>query len=159
MNNADAALRDLVERHGWAVVKIAEDDRGPGFAYTVGLARNYGHPEVLMSGLDLDLLHDILNDIGAQVRDGARFAPGDRSDDVLEGYSVAFRAIAAEAIPTYLGAAQRFYGDTPFAALHCLWPDRDGRFPWDAGVTEWARRAQPALSDGPEPVTFREPAI
>jgi hypothetical protein len=159
MSQADAALRDLVERHGWAVVKVPEDDRGPGFAYTVGLTRAFGHPEVLISGLDLDLLHDLLNDVGAQVRDGARFAPGDDSDDVLEGYPVTFRAIVPAAFGTYLGAAVRFYGDAPFEALHCIWPDRAGRFPWDAGVTEWARWAQPALSDGPESVTFREPAI
>jgi hypothetical protein len=112
-----------------------------------------------MSGLKIELLHKLLNEIGAMVRSGARFEAGVSSDDVLEGYSVAFRAIAPEAFDTYLGAGARFYAGEPFPALHCIWPDRDGRFPWDGGVNEWARWAQPALSDGPESVTFREPAI
>lgn len=145
MSNADAALRDLVERHGWAVVKVPEGDRGPGFAYTVGLARSFDHPEVLISGLELDMLHGILNDISAQIRDGARFAAGEQSDEVLEGYPVMFRDISPAAFDTYLGAGVRFYKDVPFSALHCIWPDNTGRFPWDAGVHEWARWAQPVL--------------
>ncbi|MES3035270.1 MAG: DUF4262 domain-containing protein [Gemmatimonadota bacterium] len=158
MTNADVALRDLVERHGWAVVKISEDERGPGFAYTVGLSRSFGHPEVLISGLDLVVLQEILNEIGAKIRDGATFSAGHGSDDVLEGYPVTFREIAPAAFGTYLGAGVRFYGDMTFAALHCIWPDKAGRFPWDAGVVEWVRWAQPALSDGPEATTFDRPA-
>ena len=139
------------------MVKVPEDDRGPGFAYTVGLFRRFGHPEVLVSGLDLDVLHDVLNDVGASVRAGARFQAGATSDDVLDGYPVAFRAIAPAAYGTYLGAGVRFYAGSPFPALHCVWPDRAGRFPWDAGVDDWTRWAQPALSDGPEPVRSRAP--
>jgi hypothetical protein len=158
MSDADRNLAALVAAHRWAVVKIPEDDRGPGFAYTVGLHQAFAHPELLMSGLPLDTLHAVLNDIASQVASGVRFADGETSADVLEDYSVAFRAIAPEAFGTYLGAAMRFYGAAPFPALHVLWPDRAGRFPWERGVDPWTRWAQPALSDGPEPTTMQAPS-
>ncbi len=157
MSDADRRLAALAAERGWAIVKVPEDGRGPGFAYTVGLFRRFGHPEVLMSGLDPDVLHDVLNDVGASVRAGARFEAGTTSDDVLEDYPVASRAIAPAAYGTYLRAGVRFHGGAPFPALHCVWPDRGGRFPWDVGGDDWARWAQPALSDGPEPVTSRPP--
>jgi uncharacterized protein DUF4262 len=35
-----------VKKHGWHVLKVLEDDRGPAFAYTVGLYHSFGHPEL-----------------------------------------------------------------------------------------------------------------
>ena len=159
MSEPRPSLDELVRRHGWAVIKVPEDDRGPGFAYTVGLYRAHGHPELFMSGLPLEALHAILNDMAAQVRAGAQFTADQRTGDVLEGYDVVLRAISPAAFDSYLGAGVRFYEDQPFPALHVYWPDRAGRFPWEAGVDAWTRWAQPTLSDGTAPTTTAPPAV
>jgi hypothetical protein len=44
------ALAD-VQNHGWHVLKVMEDDRGPAFAYTVGLYHSFRHPELIIVGL------------------------------------------------------------------------------------------------------------
>lgn len=158
MNDNHQQLEALVATHGWVVIKVPEDERGPGFAYTVGLFDAHAHPELFMSGLPLDSLHEILNDMAAQVVRGTRFAADVPTDDVIEGYAVVLRPIAPAALWYYLGAGLRFYGEVTFPALHVFWPDRAGRFPWDAGVDAWTRWAQPALSDGPERTTMHSPA-
>ena len=62
------------------------------FAYTVGLRQTFGHPELILVG-EWSSAHPILNGVGGLVREGARFAPGDSSDDVLEGYPARFGAV------------------------------------------------------------------
>ena len=36
---------------------VSEDDIGPGFAYTIGLAHSFGAPELAMFGLDVHVMH------------------------------------------------------------------------------------------------------
>lgn len=50
---------------------IPEDDLGPGFAYTVGLWHTYRSPELTMFGLDIHLMHELLNRLGDGVATGS----------------------------------------------------------------------------------------
>ena len=133
MSDADEALNALVAEHGWAVVTVPEDDEGPGFAYSIGLAERYGHPEVAVSGLPPDLLLRLVNDAAALVAGGAVLEDGARTDALLIGYACAVRAVAADSYGEFLGAAVRFYRGQPFDAVQVFWPDRDGRYPWETG--------------------------
>lgn len=145
-----------IESHGWAVVKVAEDQSLPAYAYSVGLFERFGHPEVIAFGLDADKLQDIINGVGREVKAGAQFAHGVTSDAILHGYKCAFRAVDPAAERSYMGAAIRYYGkEVP--AVHCIWPDREGRFPWDAGANSDYRRLQPMLGGGPERSTSERP--
>jgi hypothetical protein len=138
-------------------VKVEPTEREPNYAYTVGLFKRFRHPEVIMFGLAPDVLHQILNGIGDRVRDGQRVSAPSVSSDILEGYECAFREVAPAARGAYMGAATEFYGHDDFPALHCIWPDREGRFPWDRGASVEFRRLQPMLSEGPEPYTHVRP--
>jgi hypothetical protein len=40
-----------VERHGWNVTNIREEDGTPGWAFTIGLFETFGHPEVAILGI------------------------------------------------------------------------------------------------------------
>lgn len=134
-----------IEEHGWQVVLIPEDEEGPGFAYSVGLFRTFGHPEIILFGLDLELMHGLINNMGEDVRGGAKFEPGRRVDDVLEGYSVEFREVARRHHRDYFGYAGWFYGDDEFPAIQCVWPDMEGRFPDEPEAPDALREAQPLL--------------
>jgi hypothetical protein len=139
-------IQENIDAYGWHVVIVPEDDEGPGFAYSIGLYRSLGHPEVIIFGLEVDTLHRAVNNVGAEVCQGRRFGEGDTSVEIFEGCPVAFRAVSAEHYEEYLGQAVRYYGGKEFPALQCFWPDREGRFPWQVGYSYGPEEPQPQLS-------------
>lgn len=142
----DATLLRGIQECGWYVLKVSEDIEGPGFAYTVGLWGNYQHPELIIFGLDLDVMHQILNVAGNAIReDQRRFEPGELDAGLVEGYSCAFVNVAPEAYQEYLGYARWLYRQQDFPALQCVWPDRRSYFPWQPDFSEDLRTRQPLL--------------
>ena len=130
MSNRLARIQKDVETYGLHVIIVPEDDEGAGFAYSIGLYRTLGHPEVIIFGLDQSDLHSAVNQIAAEIREGKRFGEGDTSDEVLEGCPVLFRAVSAEFHDEYFGQAISYYSGAVFPAIQCFWPDQAGRFPW-----------------------------
>jgi hypothetical protein len=129
-----ANIRRVIAEEGWWVGLIASNDEGPSFAYTVGLWETLKHPEIIVFGLKLESMHTILNRCGELIRKGARFEDGSQTGDVLRGYDVRFRRLAAADYTKYLGYACNHYGGTWFPAVQCQWPDKDGKFPPDEGA-------------------------
>jgi hypothetical protein len=160
----EEGVRELsadVEKHGWVVMRISADGPGPDFAYTIGLLDHFGHPEVIVVGLPLGVAHRILNTLGIAVRGGKRYVAGAVYDDLLEGYDVTFRAVPAYQLGAYLGWGRRYYresGREDFPALQLIYPDRQRRWPWQDGVADGFRNAQPVLADEPEPPWARDAA-
>lgn len=101
------------------------------FAYTIGLF-GWGHPELLVFGLDRRIAALLLDDVAERVRAGGDVAPG----DVLSFAGWSHRT-TVEAVPNpgdIVIAANRFYrrpADTSVDVLQLTYDDRDGRFPWD----------------------------
>jgi hypothetical protein len=135
-----------IEEFGWHVAMIMEEDDGPSFAYSIGLFQNFGHPEIIIFGLDVEVLHGMINIIGEEVRQGRRYADGESASGVLEGFDVRFQVVARGHYHEHLGYARWFYKDDDFSVLQCLWPDRQGRFPADPGFPESLLSRQPSLA-------------
>ena len=70
----DEKLVADVKKYGWHVVKILEKDETPGWAFSVGLYKNFNHPEIVVFGLNDEVAHFLINAIGDLVRAGNRFA-------------------------------------------------------------------------------------
>lgn len=143
----DRTLLDDVERHGWHVIGVEEDEEGPAFAYTIGLYRTFGHPEVIAFGLAVPVLHRLVNAVGERVRSGEMFAHLDESGDVLDECNVAFRTVERRHFSEYLGYSRWFYRGDDFPALQCVWPDSRHRYPWHPAAGSDLVRRQPVLSD------------
>ncbi len=141
----DHKLLANIARVGWGVIGIPEDDEGPGFAFSVGLYRTHGHPEVILIGLPWDVSYALINDLGASVKDGKRYEADRTYDDLTEGSSTVFITVDREKYREYFGAAMWFYRGKHFPALQWVWPDRAGAFPWSPGQdpSDWQR--QPLL--------------
>jgi hypothetical protein len=131
MNNADESLTtaDLIARYGWSITMVPEDEEGPGFAYTIGLWQGFGHPELLMQGLPLEVMFGVLNIAGTRIKSGERLSVGLIDNELLEGAPCGYRAVPAEKHGEYMGAAIRHYGGDTFEALQVLWPDGELRLP------------------------------
>lgn len=144
-----------VERYGLHVLKIGAEVDSPTFAYSVGLYHTFGHPELIILGLDLDVMHRLLNDVAAALRAGRRYSAGDVSDEFVEGYPVTFRTVPRRQYAAYLGWANWFHGGLEYPVLQMIYPDRERRWPWEEGVSDGFRRNQPVLENEPVPAWAR----
>lgn len=155
----DRRVIDTVLKHGWQVIMVAEGagcddpdhddhtldehgDSGPAFAYTIGLGHRVGHPELLMSGLDVSLMHRSLNGIAQRILNGLRLTPGDALEDVLAGVPVAVERLSEAALAETVTWSGWFHRRKP-DALAIVWPDRNGVFAWQPGAPKVLDELQP----------------
>jgi len=162
----DRQTIDAVLEHGWQVMLVAAaadcsdcdhdhsaddiDGSGPPFAYTIGLQHRFGHPELLISGLDYGLMHDVLDGLARRVMAGRRLVPGDALEEVLPGAPVAVEQVADEGLREAVTWSGWFHRRKP-EALAVVWPDRRGVFGWQPGA--------PAVLDELQPREWREPIV
>ncbi len=139
------SIREVIAEFGWWVGLIESEGDEPAFAYTVGLWETLKHPEIIIFGLKQESMHAILNGCGDLIRKGGRFEDGAQSADVLDGYGVRFRRLAAADYARYLGCGCRYYGGNWFPAVQCVWPGKSGKFPGDEGAEEFLAEMQPLL--------------
>ncbi|MEU7428780.1 DUF4262 domain-containing protein [Streptomyces sp. NPDC040750] len=147
-DEADGMERTVIEhvqQHGWHVVMVPEDEIGPGFAYTIGLAHTHGGPELAMFGLDIQAMHRMLNTLGEKSAAGEALAVGQSHPDVVRGYQVALRQVDRGWYRTFFGQAIGFYRRSPLSVLQVAWPDAEGLFHWDEQADERHRESQPQL--------------
>jgi hypothetical protein len=137
------------EQYGWFINRIAEDASGPGFAYTFGLYEEFAHPEIIIFGLAGETMHRLINDLGKQVRSGAKYSAGDRTSDLLKGYTCAFGTVNPLQYCKSCSWTVWFYESNRFRALQLFWPDKRNRFPWEPEFDEQLRDRQPDLSQPP----------
>jgi hypothetical protein len=146
----EAELAAKVEQYGWYVMLVPKDDEGPGFAYSIGLHKNFDHPEIIIFGLDLKVMWAMINEIGAQVKTGKHYETEKIYFGLIEKYGCVFEPVAERYYAEYFGYANWFYKGTDFPALQCVWPDKAGLYPWHEDFNpEWLA-AQPLLGTGDE---------
>jgi hypothetical protein len=149
MDKADRKMLRDIEHYDWHVLKVMEDDEGPAFAFTVGLHHSFKHPEVLMIGLDLDSMHNILNNIGDDIKKGAKYQAGREYPEIVADYKCSFQKIDKRYYKDYLGTAMSFYNPESFPALQCIYPDKSGRYPWNNKCSKAFREQEPVLTIKP----------
>lgn len=151
LDKSESKLLDDIERFGWGVMHIREDPCVPGWAFTVGVFDTLGQAEIIVTGLKEDLAHSVLNDVAGRLRNGARISDSSRESGVLADVEVEFRTLDRKWVTQAMGWAKWFYGSDQFPVMQCVYPDLDGRFPWDNGFNESWRSRQPLLfKDAPE---------
>jgi hypothetical protein len=145
MAPADQRLLEDVEVHGVHIVHVPEESGGPGFTFSVGLWENFDQPEVIVFGLPQEIAHELVNLIADEANEGQQFLAGTRQEGLLEGYPVRFVDVPRACYADYLGAACWAYEGDAFPAVQLVWPDKQGRWPWDPEARQGFRASQPVL--------------
>ena len=151
----DEKLIDDIKKYGWTVMLIEATDYLPSFAYTVGLWKNYNHPELICFGLTTKSLHSSLNVGGELVKDGHKLQVGRDYDDFFENGIAQFIQVDPRSLQDYFGYALWFNEKSDFPALQLVWTDRNNRYPWDADFEEEFLYRQPLLDRNAD-FKFRE---
>ncbi|MBN9215258.1 MAG: hypothetical protein ABS62_01965 [Microbacterium sp. SCN 70-200] len=151
MDQEDAHIADQIRRYGVSIQMIGGGRCSvPGccapvsdcpFAYTVGLF-GIGHPELIVTGLDIPGSSRTLNAATDFVYDGGRFMPG--VETAVPGWG----RVLPEAVPNpgdiVFNANCHYRRPAEFSvpALQLAYPDKRGRFPSDPSFSG-ARKRQP----------------
>ena len=142
-------LNDVIERTGMVIEYVSNEPGEVSWAYTIGRLRR-NRPELITIGLAPPSAAQMLNEIDATwdeltiPDDGICFVPGKPQ-----------HRFAILPVPDALWFSDYLLGAMHDAlerdlvnarsALQILWPDDDGRFPWEPGTSSSFRRRQPIL--------------
>ena len=154
IDQEDAWLADTVRKHGWAIQYVGGEScsragcncprtEQPSFAYTIGLF-GLAHPELLIVGAGQEASAEVLNDLGARVREGSALLPGQLI--TFENWP---HRIIPEAVPNpgeILFSANTYYqrpDEYSVSALQLSYDDKKGRFPWEPGYSNPEMQPRP----------------
>lgn len=137
-------LIPTMDEHGLVVMAIDGTEYFPKFSYSIGLTRNFEHPEVICFGLPEDLAHVAINIVADKLKAGEGIDTTRLYDDIFEGMEVRFLPVDKRNLGDYFGYAMRLY-DGEFTALQLVWQDGQGEFPWQDGYDDNLKFVQPLL--------------
>lgn len=140
----DELLADI-EKYGLTVVLIQATEYLPSFAYTIGLWKNFKHPEIIGFGLKIETLHIILNDVAELVKSGQRIELHKNYPDIFENGKTEFISVDKRNLTDYFGTAINIYDTEDFPAIQLVWTDRNDKSPWETDFEEDFKFRQPLL--------------
>ncbi len=138
---------DDIEKHGCHVLHVMEGEGEPRFAYSIGIEKSIGYPEITIQGLKKDLAHSMINNYNRRLREGEVFEPGRYYSDFIEGFDICFIEVDSKHYKEYFGWANWLYDKKEFRVLQLIWPTVDGVWPWDVDSSEYYKWAQPILNE------------
>ena len=144
-NKADERIIEDVNTVGWSVIMIEATDYLPSFAYTIGLWKNYQHPEVISFGLTVKTLHLILNIAGENIKNGTKYHTNTVYSDFFTNGNAQLLEVEPRNIRDYFGYTIWFNDGTAFPAMQLIWADRGNKFPWESGYQKEFIYLQPLL--------------
>jgi hypothetical protein len=135
-----------VSKFGCHLALVEDDNYLPGFVYSIGLFKNYNHPEIMCFGLKTSVMGSIINHAKDLIKKGEHFTTDKLYSGFLEGYDVQFLEVNKEFYANYLGYAAWYYDKSfDFPVLQLVWPDKQSYFPWDENFNKDHIRRQPLL--------------
>lgn len=148
LNEYERRVIANVRNHGWhcTSVSIGSDGTGSGFAYTVGLFHSYRQPEFVIFGLDPGIAYGILKILADAAAAGEMYAVDKPCDALVENYQCVFLEVPRARFDDCVLSASWFYAGRDFPLYQVVWPDRQGRYPWNEGATSDPGHEQPVLA-------------
>jgi hypothetical protein len=144
-NRDDDKIKADIEKYGLSVIMVPGTDYLPAFAYSIGLWRNYQHPEVICFGMTVKTLGALINDVADLVKAGQTMEINKDYDDFLQNCPMQFVTVDHASYKDYFGTALDIYDSDDFPALQLVWPDRNHQFPWHTDFDKAFEHDQPLL--------------
>jgi hypothetical protein len=155
----DDEFAEDVRNHGWSLANVS--DHKPPFQYTIGLMETCHHPEFIVFGLEGGNAHALFSALIRDIHAGKSYAePGVYAVNIGDDeHQVGFRRVHPTQHELRLGFAMGFLTNNgrigELEAMQAFWPDRAGKFPFDAGCELGVYEAQPRLDLGLTPREVR----
>lgn len=127
----EKALKDI-EQYGCHILHVIEDDEYPRFTYSIGIEKTSSQPEIIITGLNQEVAHWIVNEYNNRIKAGEVFKPNEYYSGFLEGFEITFKKVSPEYYTEYFGWANWLYKGSNFKVLQFIYPDTSGVWPWDS---------------------------
>ena len=124
------ALEDI-EEYGCHILHIIEEGEYPRFSYSIGIQKQTGQHDLIVTGLKRDLAHRIINEYNHRVRVGEIFQPNEFYSGFLEKFEVTFKEVEKRHYREYFGWGLWLYKGDDFRVLQLIYPSTSGVWPWD----------------------------
>ncbi len=145
LSPAEQKLLADVDASGVHVVHVPANDSLPAHSCSVGMWDSFEQPEVVVFGLPAEVAGELIELIADEADEGHRFLDGSRHEGLLQEYPVRFVEVPKSRYAETLAAACWAYQGDDFPAVQLVWPDKQGRWPWDPEAREGFRASQPVL--------------
>jgi hypothetical protein len=122
---ADEILIRNVRERGCHILGVAAERGDPPYAFSIGLALNYGQAEIVIFGMSPSKAAQIINIVRDDVAKGKKYVDGDVSSDILVNGKVCFIEVPLQLYDTYSGNGDLVLPQIarPFPCLQLVWPD------------------------------------
>lgn len=151
---AEESITRIVNEFGWYVAKFEATEYLPSFAYTIGLWKNYNHPELIIFGLTPDTLHNILNIGGDIAKAGDKLIANQESDELFDNSKAYILEVNQKNLKDYFGYGI-WFNEGEFPVHQIVWTDKNHKFPWAQDFQNEFTHRQPLLDRNFE-FKFRE---
>ena len=137
----------VVETKGWCAEPVAptEDPPAPGYTYTIGFETTYRHPEIVIFGLQPVAANGLIDLIASYIEAGGVIPDGMFVGLLDNDLPAAMLPVDLEENGHLFPGATRFHRDEAYRVCQFIWPDRQGKMPWDLEYDERLRLAQPVI--------------
>jgi hypothetical protein len=142
---AERQLLDDIEGAGLHVVHVPGKGALPACSHSVGLWESFQQPEVVVFGLPPEVAGELIEVVADEADEGHRFLDGTRHEGLLDDYPVRFVEVPKARYAEFLAAASWAYEGDGFPAVQLVWPDKQGRWPWDPEARTGFAQSQPVL--------------
>jgi hypothetical protein len=147
---------DDIAEYGCQVQFVFDDKgRAPDFAYSIGFPVSVGQPEVIVFGLNRELMISMVNEVRRQcAEDGLLLKDGLNVSGLIGGFDCIAREVTdPDAIREHFGWAIWYHrsqrGEEMRQAYQLIWPGAEqGLFPWQEGCDPFVIEMQPKLYEG-----------
>jgi hypothetical protein len=139
------AVNDI-EEFGCHVLHVLEEDDLSCFTYSIGISRKTGRPDLVITGLNREIAHWVINEYNERLRNGEQFEVDNYYSGFLEGFEVTFKEVSKEHYKEHFGWGLWYYGNMTFPVLQLVFPSTSGDWPWDQEASQDFKWIQPILS-------------
>ena len=134
-----------VDADGLHIEKVIPEKKAPPWAYSIGIHKTMQQPDIIVFGLRPATMEQLIENVVERMRDGVTYTDSVEDDELLQGYTCAFKSVREIWYDVTVRHARWFYGGSSFPLLQLYWPDRNGKFPWDPKCQPEVRALQPRL--------------
>ena len=125
-------IDDDIEKYGYHVTYVMEEKDFTPFGYSTGLYKNFGIPEVFVSGLPNGLTNTLITNYAEIFKDKS-IPFNEKLDNLIDRFLVYLIPVETSLIEEKVLASLRLYDGIGFDSVQVIYPDLNGLFPGEVG--------------------------
>ena len=117
-----------IKKNGFHVTYVLEEKDFTPFGYSTGLYKNFGIPEVFVSGLPNGLTNTLITNY-AEIFKEKKIPLYEKLDSIIDRFMVYLIPVDSSSLEEKVLASYRLYNGASFESIQIIYPDLNGYFP------------------------------